>query len=264
MLGVHKAHGIAVYLVLYACNEVENGTDGKAAYLVDVSAYVLCVTVDPGLTSETVPAINGASSYSFSGEYTKSCTGIKGFAAYLYNTAQSASHDNYSYYTPVSVSVPLGMAQGMSFVRNSAAFSLEDMVNSDCGMYVYSDIMLDPELLDTVKGSTVYERCGRVFDELKRELDAPLASGVTFSCVNAVYGQKAVTEKEQGEMLGEALKAAKDTGLAGAVIYDLNDTWSGVSDEMKKFTASDESTPLWHNTADRARRDRATGRGHKR
>ncbi len=237
---------------LHGDAEVESGTDGKAAYLVDVSPYVLCVTVDPGLTSETVSAINGASSYSFSGEYTKSCAGIKGFAAYLYNAAQSASHDNYSYYTPVSVSVPLGMAQGMSFVRNSAAFSLDDMVNGDCEMYVYSDIMLDSELLDTVKGSTVYERCGKAFDELKRQLTAPLASGVTFSSVNAVYGQKAVTEKEQGEMLVEAVKAAKDSGLAGAVIYDLNDTWSDVSDEMKKFTASDESSPLWHNTCDSA------------
>ena len=241
-------------MALHGNASSESTMGGKATYFVDVSACVLGVTVDPGLDNKTFESIKGLNAYSFSGEYVQQCSGARGFLAFLYETVQKVSKEHYGYYTPTAISVPMNLLQGLSFVKDKNAFTTDGIVSSDCEPYYYSDILIDSETAEQIDGKTVYDRYASLFAELQEQADPVLASGVTFSDVNAVYGQEAVTEKEQGPSLTDALRAAKDTDLLGAVLFDLNDTWGEVAAKMKKFSASADSAYLWHNTCDRAQR----------
>ncbi len=241
-------------MALHGNASSESTMGGKATYFVDVSACVLGVTVDPGLDNKTFESIKGLNAYSFSGEYVQQCSGARGFLAFLYETVQKVSKEHYGYYTPTAISVPMNLLQGPSFVKDKNAFPTNGIVSSDCEPYYYSDILIDSETAEQIDGKTVYDRYASLFAELQEQADPVLASGVTFSDVNAVYGQEAVTEKEQGTSLTDALRAAKDTDLLGAVLFDLNDTWGEVAAEMKKFSASADSAYLWHNICDRAQR----------
>ena len=78
-----------------------------------------------------------------------------------------------------------------------------------------------------------------------------LATGATVSDVNAIFSQDAVTEDEQGAAIVDMLTAAKDSGLLGATIYDLNDSWSDTADNMRLYTTGSDGW-LWHNTCDKS------------
>ena len=242
---VHALHGKA---------SAESEMIGKVSYFIDVSDSVLCVTVDPELTPENVKLIKNLTSYSYSGDYVTDSRGINGFAAFLYDAAQSASYDHYDYYTPVSVTSDMNMIKGLSFVNDSNAYHLGGFVTSDCEQYVFSDVALDKEQIEAMgrASDTVYSRYGSLMSEIAGAVPDALVSGVSFSDVNAVFGEEAVSEGEQGSAIVDALRAAKDNRLLGAVVYDLNDNWSEVSSDMAKFTASPASAYLWHNTCDSA------------
>lgn len=235
---------------LHGDASAENDMIGKATYFVDISAYVLGVTVDADLSSDALDDIKGLSSYSYSGDYVPQSSGVSAYAAYLYDTAQHASYDNYGYFTPVAVLTPLEMAQGLSFVDDKNAFALNRLVSEECSVYYYNDVALDTDLAESVKGTGEYARYASLFQELEKSLVTPLVSGVCFSDANGIFGQEAVTEADQGAAIVDVLRAAKDTGILGAVIYDLNDTWGDISEDMAKFTASSETANLWHNTCD--------------
>ncbi len=232
----------------------ETKKTGKVSYFIDVSDCVLCVTVDPELTADKIKNIKGISSYSYSGKYVDDSTGINGFAAFLYDAAQSVSNENYGYCTPVSVSSELNMIKGLSFVKNSDAYIPEDYVSSDYEQYTFSNVLLDNEQIDSAGGNSgsAQSSYGSVMSELAKNVSNVLVSGISFSNVNAGYGQDAVTEEEQGSSIVDALNAVKDSHLLGGVVYDLNDTWSNVSEDMAKFTTSDSTGCLWHNTCDSA------------
>lgn len=226
---------------------VESEKTGRANYFIDISPYLLGVTVDPVFDN-----VGGLAFFDYESAYTQKCSGAKGFAAALYDAAQRVSHESYGYYTPVSVSVPMRLTKGLSVAKDANPFALEDIVTEACTPYFFNDIQLDNELIESTAkpGASVYDRYYAVFSEIGEEVPAALTSGLSFSAVNAVYGQEALTEKEQGEALVEALHAAKDSPLLGTVIYDLNDSWDGVSEEMRRFTAAPEDGYLWRNPCD--------------
>lgn len=227
---------------------------GRVRYFVDVSDSVLCLVVDPELTSENLGKIKGLSEYAYSGDYVEDSKGVNGFAAFLYDAAQSASYEDYDYYTPISVSADIEMLKGASFVKDKNAYKLGGYASSDCSQYVFSSVLLDPELIDAGAKATdtAYSKYASVMGEIAAADPDTLVSGVSSSDVNAVFGQSAVTENEQGTVITEALRAAKDSKLLGAVVYDLNDSWSAIGKDMEKFTASPSTSYLWHNTCDSA------------
>ena len=227
---------------------------GDATYFIDVSEYVLGLCVDPKLDNENTGKITGLSAYSYKGDYVKQNTGAQGFAAYLYDTAQKTSFDSYGYYTPVAVTASPDMIKGMKDVKNQHAYLFSDIAAADCAEYAFCDVLMDnAEIADSGKANdSAYAKYLSVFNELNRLTSPLLASGVSFSDVNAVYGQDAVSESEQGEGITDALLAAKDSGILGATIYDLNDSWSDVGEDMRFFTASASNSYLWHNTCDSA------------
>lgn len=239
----------AAIKALHGSGSFESTLLGKATYFIDVSEYVLGITVDPQLSAENLKKIKNLSSYSYEGEYVRNNSGINGFAAYLYDTAQSISIDSYGYHTPISVRGEMGMAKTMSSVKNTDAYIFDNIASDDCKEYFYTDIAMEVDLIDDIPGS-VYTRYQKAFSEASNNNDAVLISGISFSNVNAIYGQDAVTESEQGTELVEALNAVKDSKVLGATIYDLNDSWAECSDDMARFTAGGSDSFMWHNTCD--------------
>ena len=239
---------------LHGSASAESEKMGKVSYFIDVSDSVLCVIADPELTSENVKQIEGLSDFSYSGDYVTQSKGLNGFAAFLYDAVQSASYEQYEYYTPVSVSSDMDMINGLSFVKDKNAYLLSGYASSACEEYVFTDIMLDPQRIDDLgkTSDTVYSKYGSVMSEIAKAVPGALISGVSFSDVNAAYKQNAVSESEQGSAIVDALSAVKDSHLAGAVICDLNDTWSAVSEDMAQFSGSPSTGYLWHNTCDSA------------
>ena len=239
---------------LHGDGRAQSAKLGAATYFIDVSEYVLGVRIDPRLDSASTAAVKGLASYSYSGDHVKDSKGAAGFAAYLYDTAQTVSFDDYGYYMPVAVSASYDMIKGMKDVKDKNAYVFNDIASSDCEDYCFCDIAIDNEEIAAggKSGDGVYTKYLTAFNELKRITSPVLASGVSFSDVNAVYGQSAVTETEQGEGITEALRAADDSGILGATVYDLNDSWSEVGDAMRFYTASASNSYLWHNTCDSA------------
>ena len=225
---------------------------GKATYFIDVSEYVLGLSVDPRLNAETLKKISGLSSYSYKGEYTRSSSGVCGFAAYLYDTAQSVSREKYGYFTPIAVRGDMRLLKGLPYVRHPDAYFISDIASDDCREYYFNDIAVSGELIDSTGryDDSVYVRYSKALAEVDRLANPALISGVSFSDVNAIFGQQAMTESEQGAAIVDALTAAKDCGLLGATVYDLNDSWAQTSDDMRFFTAGGSSDYLWHNTCD--------------
>ena len=235
---------------LHGTGTAEGELLGKADYFIDVSEYVLGITVDPELNKDNLKKIKNLSSYSFEGDFVRKNTGLNGFASFLYNAAQSASHDTYGYYTPVSVRGELGMTKGLSLVKNTDAYIFDDIASDECGEYFFTDIAADNELIDSTDPESVYEKYKSVFSELSQKSDSVLVTGVSFSNINALYGQDAMTETDQGNAIIEALSAARDSEMPGATLYDLNDSWAECSDKMSLFTAGKSDSLMWHNTCD--------------
>lgn len=227
---------------------------GEATYFIDVSEYVLGVCIDPDLTPAKTSAVSGLASYSYKGDHVKDSKGAAGFAAYLYDTAQTVSYDTYGYYTPVAVSSSLDMVKGMKDVKDKNAYLFNDIASADCEDYFFSAVLLDNEAIadSGKKNDSVFTKYLSAFNELNKLTSPVLACGVSFSDVNAVYGQEAVTESEQGEAITEALKAAVDSDILGATVYDLNDSWGDVGEDMRFYTASASNSYLWRNTCDSA------------
>lgn len=226
---------------------------GAATYFIDVSEYILGISVDPSLTSKNVAAIKGLSAYSYDGDYTVSSKGINGFAAYLYDTVQSVSN-SYGYSTPAAVCSVSDMIKGLTAVKDANAYNFAGIADKEQAEYFFCDVKLNnANIKKSGKASdSAYKKYLALMNELQKVSQPVLASGVSFSDVNAVYGQTAVSESEQGSGITDALNAAKDSGILGATVYDLNDTWSDVADDMQFFTASASGSYLWHNICDSA------------
>ena len=98
---------------LHGNTYAESEKTGKVSYFIDVSDSVLAVVVDPELNAENIREIENLPSYSYKGKYVTESQGVNGFAAFLYDAAQSVSDDSYGYYTPVSVSSDMNMVKGL-------------------------------------------------------------------------------------------------------------------------------------------------------
>lgn len=236
---------------LHGNAEASTARLGEATYFTDVSAYVLGISIQPKLTSEACrEMLRSKSGFRFSGEYSAAQQdAAASFAARLYNDAQTASREEYGYYTPISVGMELPMIKGVGKNKDNNAYSFAGLVNRDCEEYYYNEVRFDSDYL--AGGRSLYADCQALFKELNDALRPVLVSGVSFSDVNAGYGAEGVTEREQGEQFVEALSAAKDARLTGAVVYDLNDSWSQTDGDMVKFT-TEAGTGLWHNSCDPA------------
>ena len=224
---------------------------GEVTYFTDVSQYVLGITVDPSLNKKACKTLEG-STYSYRGKYTNAQSGIPGFAAYLYDSVETISMENYGYFTPASVRSKLNRISGMYFARKKNTYMLGDIASGECSQYFYNDIEYERGAIRKAKknSSSEYDMTYTALGELGKTFDNIVLSGISFSDTNSVYSKEAVTEADQGRMLVDTLAAVRDSKCAGGTVYDLNDSWAEVSDDMKTFTSRKGSAYKWHNTCD--------------
>jgi hypothetical protein len=224
---------------------------GEASYFTNVSSYLIGITVDPSLDDNACAAL-GSINYTYSGKYTNTQNGLTGFAAYLYDNVEKFSKKKYHYFIPASVCSKLNMVSGMTYARGANSYLFSDIASKDCSEYFYSDVEYERGAIQNAKlnSPSEYEKTFAALSELNTALNNIVLSGISFSDANSVYKRTAVTEAEQGRRLVDTLAAVRDNKCPGAAVYDLNDCWNQVSDDMKVFTSTDSSTCNWHNTCD--------------
>ena len=237
---------------LHGDGSAQSSLGGKATYFTDAWRSLLGVIVDPAIDAQTLPEIKGLSSYSYSGEYSRSANGLDGFASFLFDSVQKTSAEKRGYNIPAAVCTRMEMLKGFSLADSESAYSPSALNGAEYGEYFFDNVLLDSELIEEEAPltETVYENYSKLLAEIKSALPSVLVTNVSVSNVNAIYGQDAVTEEKQGEDLTEILRAVKDNRLLGAVVYDLNDSWNGVSELMRPFTSAAETDHLWHNVCD--------------
>ena len=240
-----------VLAALHGGTKAQGKKLGDASYFTDVSKYILSVNIDPKIDSLNFAKIKNANTYSYGGEFTNEKKGLEGFCSYLYDTLENSSYSNYGYMTTCSVRLPMEMIKGTSFA-DRAALDLSNIPKTDYKEYYFRDTLYDSDICRTTESgeNAVYNKCASVFNELTQNASPVLISGISVSSVNGIYGKQAVTEKEQGERLTQILWASRDTSTLGCTIYDLNDSWSDVSDSMEPFVSEDSAGAMWRNTCD--------------
>lgn len=252
-LAMWKKQIETVIKALHGDGTARNTMLGETTYFTDVSSYVLGISVDPSLNEKVCKNLEANTGYTYTGKYTNTQNGIRGFAAYLYDNVEKFSKENYDYFVPASVCSKLDMISGMTFTDKENAYLLNDIASRECSEYFYSDVEYERSaILNAKKNSdSEYEMTFAALKELDTSFDNIVLSGISFSDINSIYEQKAVTETEQGRNLVDTLAAVRDSNCPGGTVYDLNDCWGQVSDEMKSFTSSDSFSVKWHNTCDK-------------
>ena len=224
----------------------------EAVYFTDASAYLLGITIDPTLDEKTCFSARNAEMFDYKGTYTGTQTGMSALCAFLYDTAQKYNYENYEYYTPIAVRSYLTMIKDTGYALSNQAYLFTGIADESVAEYYYNDVMYDSSFLErtTEKTKDEYDSLYEIFTNVKKQMPAYLLSGISFSNTNAVFKSKATTEVEQGNKITNLLAAARDSELLGTCIYDLNDTWYDVSDDMYSSTVPIANKYMWHNVCD--------------
>ena len=243
-----------IELVLGAVHGEIPRSDGRDAYFTDVSEYLLSVVCDPQIDGNTAAAmVANTSDFTFDGEYASGETGLAAFEAFLCDSIESISVERWGYHTCAAVKTPADMVKGTEY-SDKRAYKSESVAKEAGKEYIYSDVVFDQRMIDRKEYKTMmpYDAYYAVFSELRVAIGDLVLSDVTFSDVAAVYSTPAMTEREQGDNIVTVLGAAYDARLLGAVVNDLNDDWSAVSEEMAPVTVPSANAHLWHNRCDPA------------
>lgn len=197
----------------------------KSTYFIDVSGYVLGIIIN---------GINAEDSYAYNGEYTKG-NGVQGFGAYLYDTAQKYNIKEYKKH----------MAIGLNMYSDNADDIFKD--NTCKNEYFFLSVAHESVVLaDGEDYTTAYKNLNASAN------NKLLVTGVGFSSNVGIYNISGTTEKEQGQKTTELLESINKADTIGAVVFDLNDDWSAVSEEMYPFTVPSQNNFRWQNVADTA------------
>ena len=217
----------------------------ESSYFIDVSDYLLALRFDCDLSE------NGDS---YSGKYAASAD--IGYAAFLYDTAQQIAKDGYGCYIPIGISANAAQIKNSGFEGNDS-YNFNDIItDKTCREnYFFTSVSLgDVTSLISANESKISDKSDKyayVFKALGRAADNRLMiTDIGFSSANGIYSQKGTTEKAQGQMTVNMLKSADDAQVLCAVVSDLNDDWSALSDNMKAFTVPADNNCMWQNTAD--------------
>ena len=203
----------------------ESETLQKSSYFIDVSSYVLGVVIND---------LNANSNYTYDGTYAKG-TEKQGFSAYLYDIAQKYNTEKYGKHIVIGL------------YNNSE--NIKDIFKDDICKNEYFFLSVSHKSVTLGEGedyTTAYKKLS------KNANNRLLVTGVGISSNVGVYNIAGITEKEQGLKTTELLKNIDNADGMGAVVFDLNDDWSAVSDVMHPFTVPSQNNYLWQNVADPA------------
>ena len=203
----------------------ESDTLQKSSYFIDISSYVLGVVID---------GIDANDNYTYDGLYTKGSE-KEGFGAYLYDIAQKYNTEKYGKH----------IAIGLNGYSGNINNIFKD--NTCKNEYFFSAVSHESVVLKEGEDyTTVYKKLSQ---DANNRL---LVTGVGISSNVGIYNVAGTTEKEQGQITTELLKNIDKADVIGAVVFDLNDDWSAVSDKMYPFTVPSQNNYLWQNVADPA------------
>lgn len=203
----------------------ESETLQKSSYFIDVSSYVLGVVID---------GINANDNYTYDGTYTQG-TEAQGFGAYLYDTAQKYNTERYGKYIAIGLN---------GYSDNIINIFKDDTCKNE---YFFASVSHESVVLAEGEDYTTFYK--NLSQKVNNRL---LVTGVGVSSNVGIYNIVGTPEKEQGLITTELLKNIDSADILGAVVFDLNDDWTAVSEEMYPFTVPTQNNYLWQNVADPA------------
>ena len=203
----------------------ESETLQKSSYFIDVSSYVLGVVID---------GINANDNYTYDGTYTQG-TEAQGFGAYLYDTAQKYNTEKYGKYIPIGL--------------NGYSDNIINIFKDDTCKNEYFFVSVSHESVVLAEGEDYTTFYKNLSQKVNNRL---LVTGVGVSSNVGIYNIVGTPEKEQGLITTELLKNIDSADILGTVVFDLNDDWTAVSEEMYPFTVPSQNNYLWQNVADPA------------
>ena len=203
----------------------ESETLQKSSYFIDVSSYVLGVVID---------GINANDNYTYDGTYTQG-TEAQGFGAYLYDTAQKYNTEKYGKYIAIGLN---------GYSDNIINIFKDDTCKNE---YFFASVSHESVVLAEGEDYTTFYK--NLSQKVNNRL---LVTGVGVSSNVGIYNIVGTPEKEQGLITTELLKNIDSADILGAVVFDLNDDWTAVSEEMYPFTVPTQNNYLWQNVADPA------------
>lgn len=224
---------------------LSEGMMTDSAYFTDISAFILGYTVDiSGLTAED--------SYSYTGTFTKSAAGKNGFCSFLVDSVMKFNSKEYGYFTPVAIRCGMRDLGGTKYADGKDRIYAHSIFAEENDKYSYIDAILDKTLLNEYAKAEKNTASGyeKLFKETVSAFENVIISGISYSNVNAVYNQNAVTEAEQGERIITVLDAVSGAGLLGGVVFDLNDDWTMLDEKMSVYTVPVSDNAKWHNKCD--------------
>lgn len=214
-----------------------NFGETTAKYFIDLTDYVVAINV-------TSRGENGT----HRGTYA-SGNGNAGSAAFAYDTIQSYAKETYGDIIPIGVSLSAETVKGTAFSAEDA-YSLTDIITDKNCLDYYSFLSVSYGDINRIAAEKNME-----YEDVIKELNQ--ASGkrlvipdVGFSSSCGFGNTPATTEKSQGQQTVSVLKATDKEGVLCAIVADLNDDWSAVSNEMYPFTVPFVNNCLWQNVAD--------------
>ena len=203
----------------------ESETLQKSSYFIDVSSYALGVVID---------GINANDNYTYDGTYTQG-TEAQGFGAYLYDTAQKYNTEKYGKHIAIGLN---------GYSDNIINIFKDDTCKNE---YFFASVSHESVVLAEGEDYTTFYK--NLSQKVNNRL---LVTGVGVSSNVGIYNIVGTTEKEQGLITTELLKNIDSADILGAVVFDLNDDWTAVSEEMYPFTVPTQNNYLWQNVADPA------------
>ena len=234
-------------------------------YINNMSGVTLCYIVSPDLTEAQLKTLAADKNASYKGKYlSASGNGVEALLAMMGDLLMSYHTEKYGVTPSVFLKGDAGMLTGTSWVDanapsfNPSAVTVADAAAGKVGAAFaarYSDAPYRAlKSANKTKDANIY---GQYLDGIKKQSALPTlidALGAS-TCVNVfdretdVYG---LSEEQQATQIVSMLRTAAERDFAGALIADLNDSWSTASTEARAYTVPPSSTGLWHDVTDLA------------
>lgn len=239
-----------------------NAGGGSHRYLNNLSGVTLCYVVDPGLTTQQWRTLASNTSAKYDGALiSASGNEAQALLAMMGDLLLQYHREAYGVLPTVFLKGDPALLKGASWQENNSvtfspsAVTLAADAENKVGVAfaaLYSDAPYQAMKSTAAGGTDVY---GQYLDQILSHSTLPVlidALGAA-TCVNVfdretdIYG---LSEDQQSEQILSMHRSVSERDFAGALISDLNDTWSVVSADAHAYTVPASSTGLWHDVTD--------------
>ncbi len=250
---------------VYGDGSVTNGEE-EYSYQQDMSQYLLAFEITPDLTDAQVTRLIGQNGdFSYSGTYFSATDPMESYLAALCDHVLQTTVSEYGCKVPVGAQVNPGLLPDVVWNEGDTSCNPGNIQATQAGEgYLFSAVTLlqddnavvnFAQQLSYTDSEGDYPFGGYVSQVIETLGGEVLVDGVSASTAvnmyekdSTVYG---LSEEEQGEALVRMLEAVEQSGALGGLVSDLNDSWSGLSEEEDAFTVPKDNNCMWFNAADK-------------